>query len=305
MFLRACSRSSNSFKLLIKDGQELERLKKVVNAESRILSAAFVAQDGIRVAEGCRVDTKFPTAEDAGANGQEEENGQKSAGSTEKEKKEKEASSSSEVKGENSSEDSQKPGIKEKEKKESQNIKTTSSSSSIYPLELTLSTPIGVQTEKLGELKNTVAKKQKDLLYAMAEFQNLQKKQGTEIASKTKQATKRFSLDLLPVIASLNEEATRASELLESEHAFVEGIMLTKETAIKSLNRFDVRQLVPQHGDVFVAAKHEEVGKKAPPSADDEATVSCVKENGWMLREEVLRKASVCVYRSEAPKAAA
>jgi len=289
MFLRAyCRNSNNSFKLLIKDAAELERLKKVVVADSRVLSAAFVSQAGLRAAEGSRVETKFPSVSADNGSGDN-----KSAGSTTEKKDEEKTGEEAKVEE------------KVDASKEASKSTSGSTSGSIFPLELTFSTPIGVQTEKLNALKNTVAQKQKDLLYSMAEFQNLQRKQGTEIAARTKEATKSFSVNLLPIIDALEKEATLASELLEPEHAFVEGIVLTRETAIKSLNRFEVRQLVPQQGDVFVAAKHEEVEKEAPPSADDDATVKCVKENGWMLREEVLRKASVCVYRSETPEAAA
>jgi len=287
MFLRACCRNSNnSFKLLIKDAAELERLKKVVVADSRVLSAAFVSQAGLRAAEGSRVETKFPSVSADNGSGD-------NAGSTTEKKDEEKTGEEAKVEE------------KVDASKEASKSTSGSTSGSIFPLELTFSTPIGVQTEKLNALKNTVAQKQKDLLYSMAEFQNLQRKQGTEIAARTKEATKSFSVNLLPIIDALEKEATLASELLEPEHAFVEGIVLTRETAIKSLNRFEVRQLVPQQGDVFVAAKHEEVEKEAPPSADDDATVKCVKENGWMLREEVLRKASVGMYRSEAPRAAA
>eukprot|EP00397_Hematodinium_sp_SG-2012_P036094 GEMP01038926.1.p1 GENE.GEMP01038926.1~~GEMP01038926.1.p1 ORF type:complete len:241 (+),score=63.22 GEMP01038926.1:104-826(+) len=171
-----------------------------------------------------------------------------------------------------------------------------------FPFEVAFVSPIGVHTETLHALKNTVAERQSELLYAMANFQNLQRVQKAERDAKQNRSVKRFAESLLPFMDKLGNEA--ADTRLPYDHAFVEGIRLTYRNAIKSLGKFDARQFAPQTGDVFVTHKHEEVARRVAQSADDANTIASMKTHGWMLQDDVLRKAEVVVYRKEAPTSA-
>lgn len=171
-----------------------------------------------------------------------------------------------------------------------------------FPLEVEFMSPVGVQTEALHAVKNTFADRQKELLYAMANFQNLQRTQKAELDHKSAKSVKLFAQSLLPFLDQLEIEARGAERRLSSDHAFVQGIQLTHENALKSLSKFDICKFEPQQGDVFVKNKHEEVETVASPAADDADTVESVKVHGWMIQNDVLRKADVAVYRNERPE---
>jgi len=253
----------------------LDLLKKCVSAESRILTSKFANSEGIEALEGSKVITDWT----------------------------KSTSSSSTSKADSEKKDADK---KEGEsKKSSLNFKNIfkKSDGPTFPYEVTFLSRLGVQTEKLNELKNTVAKEQKDLLYQMAEFQNLQRKQSGELDSKRKIAIRNFTNAILPSIDSLNIEVEQATKAFGSaDHACVEGLVLTSTNAMKSLAKFDVKPLEAKMGDVFMSNKHEEVSTAPPQVSDDINTIKSTVEAGWMLKDEVLRKVSVEVYKEEAPK---
>jgi len=169
-----------------------------------------------------------------------------------------------------------------------------------FPLELEFLSPVGVRTETLYSLKNTVADKQKELLYAMASFQNLQRTQKAEIDTKSSRSVQAFAESLLPFMDHLDVEAAQSKARLE-EHAFVEGIKLTQENATKSLGKFSIASFRPKKGDVFVRNKHEEAESVTARFASDANTVKEVRRSGWTYQNTVLRKADVVVYRNEIP----
>lgn len=169
-----------------------------------------------------------------------------------------------------------------------------------FPLELEFLSPVGVRTETLHSLKNTVADKQKELLYAMASFQNLQRTQKAEIDTKSSRSVQAFAESLLPFMDHLDVEAAQSKARLE-DHAFVEGIKLTQENATKSLGKFSIASFRPKKGDVFVRNKHEEAESVTARFASDANTVKEVRRIGWTYQNTVLRKADVVVYRNEIP----
>jgi len=275
MFLRTLARRTN-FTARIKDAEELMRLRQVVTAETRTLNAPFTCSDGTEIRDGCRVITEWPAASSSSSTCSGKEDKAPSAATAEEE-----------------------GGAPKAEGKEE--LDTS------FPFEVTFLSRLGVQSEKLEELKNKVAQEQRELLYSMAEFQNLQRKQTSELEARRKASMKKFTTNIVPCVDTLNGEVIKASEAFctgNAEHACVEGLALTSNNAMKSLGKFEIRTLEPQPGDPFVSGKHEEIQTVSPPNADDVNTIKDIKEKGWILNTEVIRKAMVEVYRSEEPKAA-
>ncbi len=130
-----------------------------------------------------------------------------------------------------------------------------------------------------------------------AEMDNLRKRSERDLANAHKFALERFASELLPVRDSL--EMGLAAFDTENTDKHKEGVELTLQILTTAMEKFDIREVNPQH-ETFNPDFHQAMSLQ---ERDDVApnTVVTVVQKGYLLNERLIRPAMVIV--SKAPGA--
>lgn len=160
------------------------------------------------------------------------------------------------------------------------------------------------QVSELDALKGKVEEYQEQMLRVQAEMQNVRRRAEIDVEKAHKFALEKFVKELLPVADSL-EKAVESTENTEDSGELVgsirEGMEMTLNLFLKSLEKFNVQQINPE-GEPFDPQQHEAMSMVPAPDAEPNSVVSVVQK-GYLLNERVVRPAMVVVARAEdAPK---
>ncbi|SFR59131.1 molecular chaperone GrpE [Marinobacter daqiaonensis] len=138
------------------------------------------------------------------------------------------------------------------------------------------------------------------LLRNQAEMQNVRRRAEIDVEKAHKFALEKFVRELLPVADSL-EKAVESTESQESRDELVvsirEGVEMTLDLFLKSLEKFNVRQLNPV-GEPFDPQVHEAMSMVPAPDAEPNSVVAVVQK-GYTLNERLVRPAMVVVAKAE------
>ena len=128
-----------------------------------------------------------------------------------------------------------------------------------------------------------------------AEFENLQRRTSRDLSNAYKFANEKIIRELLNVIDSL--EHSLAIPIDEAHQGMVsmrDGIELTMQMFINSLEKFSVKQINPKVGETFDPSLHEAMSMQPDENAKPN-TVLMVLQKGYALNERVIRPARVIV----------
>lgn len=152
----------------------------------------------------------------------------------------------------------------------------------------------GLRIEAL-EVELAAAKDQ--VLRAMAETQNIQKRSEREVRASSIYAVERFAADMLSVSDNLSRALSTIDEkargaLGDNAKNLLEGLELTEKDLIAVFARHGIKS-VPGQGSKFDPNVHQAVAQI--PSDELKGDVAQVMQNGFTLGDRTLRAAMVAV----------
>ena len=159
---------------------------------------------------------------------------------------------------------------------------------------------IMLSAEEYEQLKNAKAEsdeKQKQMLYKMAEYDNLKKRADREKKDFLKYANESLVKDLVPVLDSIDQAVGAAQEAeIETAEGFTalrEGVELIQKQLLSSLEKRGV-SVIDTEGEIFDPQKHEAVSM-APSDNVPQNNIIQAFQKGYTLHDRVIRPSMVVV----------
>lgn len=147
---------------------------------------------------------------------------------------------------------------------------------------------------ELAAAQEEIAALKDQMLRVQAEAQNVRRRAELDVEKAHKFGQEKLSLELLTVLDNL-ERALAATPEDEATKALRDGVLLTQQGFISTLNKFNVEAIDPQ-GEVFNPELHQAMAmqenKDFPPN-----TVMAVMQKGYSLNGRLLRPAMVMVSK--------
>lgn len=162
--------------------------------------------------------------------------------------------------------------------------------------------------EKLNAKVEALEAETKDakeqMLYTLAEMENLRQRTKKDIENKTTYANQKFAKSLLDVADNLSRalDSVPAEALAREDHgehlaSLHEGISMTEKELVKIFNANGITGF-GENGEAFDPHKHEAMFQM--PTNDQPANVIAqVLKKGYMLKDRVLRPAQVGTTKPE------
>jgi molecular chaperone GrpE len=145
--------------------------------------------------------------------------------------------------------------------------------------------------EENNSLKDTV-------LRLRADAENMRKRHKDELKDTSTYAITKFAKDIIEV----NENFYRALESIakieknESVQTVIEGIEMTQKTLINTLDRYDVKRVMPSAGEKFNHELHQAVSQIESPDHESGMIIDVIQA-GYTLGDRLLRPAMVVVCK--------
>ena len=159
---------------------------------------------------------------------------------------------------------------------------------------------IMLSAEEYEQLKSAKAEsdeKQKQMLYKMAEYDNLKKRADREKKDFLKYANESLVKDLIPVLDSIDQAVGAAQEAeIETAEGFTalrEGVELIQKQLLGSLEKRGV-SVIDTEGEIFDPQKHEAVSM-APSDNVPQNNIIQAFQKGYTLHDRVIRPSMVVV----------
>jgi molecular chaperone GrpE len=156
--------------------------------------------------------------------------------------------------------------------------------------------------KEIEELKKKLEEKEKEvkehyerLLRVAADFDNYKKRAAKEKEEWTKFANEDLMKATLPFIDNL-ERAVNHAEKVEDTGVLIEGVRLTIQQLLQSLNKFGLSSF-DSVGKPFDPAMHEAI-LVVPTDQHEPNQVVEEFQKGYLLNDRLLRPASVSVSKS-------
>jgi len=156
-----------------------------------------------------------------------------------------------------------------------------------------LESKVAALTEQLADAKD-------DQLRVQAEMQNLRRRAERDVESAHKFGLEKIINGLLPVLDNLDRAIGAVPEESAGDDgvkALLEGVELTRKTAIDVLTRFSVDVLEP-FGEPFDPQFHEAMTMVPSATAEPNSVID-VLQKGYTLNGRLLRAAMVVIAKPE------
>mgnify|MGYP003805588525 CR=1 FL=1 len=144
------------------------------------------------------------------------------------------------------------------------------------------------------EDENLVIKEQ--MLWALADYQNLVKSSEKRNEIRYFQLKKSLSESVIPSLDALNLaiKASKELKLDEKTKAWLDGILATIQSLEKSFSEIGIKQYLPIKGDKFDPTKHEAV---ATVEGGKSGEIYDLVQPGYILDNTVIKPARVVVSK--------
>lgn len=151
--------------------------------------------------------------------------------------------------------------------------------------------------ELKAKVEEAEARLKEQDLRAHAELENLRKRMTQEVDKTRKFANENFALELLPVVDSLEKgiESAAVADSSEALQAMAEGMDLTLNLLLKTLEKFGVVQIDPV-GQPFNPEFHQAMAMQENPDATPNTVIQALQK-GYLLNGRLLRPALVIVAK--------
>jgi molecular chaperone GrpE len=162
---------------------------------------------------------------------------------------------------------------------------------------------ISQEQEKINELElslaaaqSTVADQKDSVVRAKAEVDNIRRRAAQDVEKARKFALEKFAGEMLTTVDNLERALQSIDKDDEGNKAITEGVELTLQGLITSLDKFGVKAIDPQdqpfNPDLHQAMSMQEVPDVAPN------TVIAVMQKGYELNGRLIRPAMVMVSKA-------
>ncbi|MBA6289275.1 MULTISPECIES: nucleotide exchange factor GrpE [unclassified Colwellia] len=163
---------------------------------------------------------------------------------------------------------------------------------------------ISAEQEKINELelalataKSTVADQKDSVIRAKAEVDNVRRRASQDVEKARKFALEKFAAEMLTTVDNLERALQNIDKDDESNTAIIEGIELTYQGLLASLEKFAIQAIDPQdqpfNPELHQAMSMQEVEGVAPN------TVIAVMQKGYELNGRLIRPAMVMVSKAK------
>lgn len=162
---------------------------------------------------------------------------------------------------------------------------------------------ISPEQEKINELdlalaaaQSTVSDQKDSVIRAKAEVDNIRRRAAQDVEKARKFALEKFAGEMLTTVDNLERALQNIDKEDESNKGIVEGVELTLQGLITSLDKFGVKAVDPQdqpfNPELHQAMSMQEVEGVAPN------TVIAVMQKGYELNGRLVRPAMVMVSKA-------
>ncbi len=162
---------------------------------------------------------------------------------------------------------------------------------------------ISEEQEKINELelavaaaKTTVADQKDSVIRAKAEVDNIRRRAAQDVEKARKFALEKFAGEMLVSVDNLERALQNIDKEDESNKGIIEGVELTLQGLVSSLDKFGVKAVNPQdqpfNPELHQAMSMQEVPDVAPN------TVIAVMQKGYELNGRLIRPAMVMVSKA-------
>jgi molecular chaperone GrpE len=156
------------------------------------------------------------------------------------------------------------------------------------------------EPEEPEETENTL---KDQLLRALAEMENMRKRNAKEVQDARKFGLSAFAQDLIQVVENIYRArsaiTTPDQEITGEFKAFVDGMQMTIKELEKTLSRHGITRIYPI-GSQFDPNLHQAVAHVPSPDKED-GTVIDVVTAGYTIHDRLLRPAIVAVAKAINP----
>ena len=160
------------------------------------------------------------------------------------------------------------------------------------------------EQEKINELelalaaaKSTVADQKDSVIRAKAEVDNVRRRAAQDVEKARKFALEKFAAEMLTTVDNLERALQSIDKDDERNTAIIEGIDLTYQGLLASLEKFAIKAIDPQdqpfNPELHQAMSMQEVEGVAPN------TVIAVMQKGYELNGRLIRPAMVMVSKAK------
>ena len=162
---------------------------------------------------------------------------------------------------------------------------------------------ISAEQERINELElavataqTTVSDQKDSVIRAKAEVDNIRRRAAQDVEKARKFALEKFAGEMLTTVDNLERALQSIDKDDESKKGVIEGIELTLQGLIASLDKFGVKAVDPQdqpfNPELHQAMSMQEVPDVAPN------TVIAVMQKGYELNGRLIRPAMVMVSKA-------
>ena len=163
---------------------------------------------------------------------------------------------------------------------------------------------ISAEQEQINELelslaaaKSTVADQKDSVIRAKAEVDNVRRRAAQDVEKARKFALEKFAAEMLTTVDNLERALQNIDRADENNTAIIEGIDLTYQGLLASLEKFSIKPIDPQdqpfNPELHQAMSLQEVEGVAPN------TVIAVMQKGYELNGRLIRPAMVMVSKAK------
>ena len=162
---------------------------------------------------------------------------------------------------------------------------------------------ISAEQEKINELElalasaqSTVADQKDSVIRAKAEVDNIRRRAAQDVDKARKFALEKFAVEMLTSVDNLERALENIDKEDESNKSIVEGVELTLQGLISSLEKFAIKAINPQD-EPFNPELHQAMSMQEVPGVAAN-TVIAVMQKGYSLNERLIRPAMVMVSKA-------
>ncbi|QCI22063.1 nucleotide exchange factor GrpE [Buchnera aphidicola] len=153
--------------------------------------------------------------------------------------------------------------------------------------------------KKIDSLKLQISESKKQIndieLRKLANIENIKKSTIEKIKIIKKIQTEQFLKQIIPIIDSLEDALTVSKKLNSNNTVLIEGIKLTLQSFLDTLNKLDVT-IEGKEEELFDSNLHDAITIEKSNTIPPNHIIS-VKKKGFMLKKKLLRKAQVIVSK--------
>jgi molecular chaperone GrpE len=154
--------------------------------------------------------------------------------------------------------------------------------------------------EECDKALEEVAKLKEQILLMAADGENLRKRTAKQIEDAEKFAINKFAKDLIDVLENLYLAADNIpSDALEKDPVLLsifKGIEMTKTNLLGVLEKYGVKRIAPENGEMFDHNYHQAVAQNEHPELPTNSIINVMRA-GYSLHDRLVKPAMVVVAK--------